>query len=343
MFKRGTFGQNTSPELPHPNTGKEQIRGGMIGEHGTSAPSLWCSACGRAVSGFGPGPNRRPNASCPHCGSLERHRFLALLLDGLAPTISSGQAALDIAPTPQIEQILRPLSTRYVRMDLDPAADRRSVDIQASLIAAPFADGAFDFILCYHVLEHVPDDAAAMRELGRLLAPGGFALVQVPWRPSAPTEEDPEAPPAERARRFGQADHVRTYGKDFEDRLLAAGLDVMRLAPLDVLGTVPVAALGLKADESVWVVRRARAGRAADPNLAWPSTVAEREPGTVRVPGEALRHTLARLVERQYEHIARLEARLQSAERVAQRYRRIRQLPPVRLVATLTRPFRRLT
>src|SRR5688500_16718966 len=116
--------------------------------------SSWCPACGRMVNQFLPGPNRRPNASCPHCGSLERHRFLALLLEGLGPVIASSHSVLDVAPSQQIARVLERLAPRYIRMDLDPDADRRAVDVQASITQAPFAEGVFDVIICYHVFEH---------------------------------------------------------------------------------------------------------------------------------------------------------------------------------------------
>jgi SAM-dependent methyltransferase len=80
------------------------------------------------------------------------------------------------------------------------------------------------------VLEHVPDDRRAMRELHRILAPGGWAVLQTPVRSKLTrTDEDPSVTdPAERIRRFGQADHVRVYGADFEDRLRDAGFAVRR-------------------------------------------------------------------------------------------------------------------
>ncbi len=56
-----------------------------------------------------------------------------------------------------------------------------------------------------------------MLEIARVLAPTGVGLVQVPFRPGTVLDEDPSAPVEERVRRFGQADHVRYYGDDFED------------------------------------------------------------------------------------------------------------------------------
>ena len=60
--------------------------------------SWWCPACLRGIEALGPGPDGRPDAACPHCGALERHRVLAWLLDRLAPLISTSRALLDVAP-----------------------------------------------------------------------------------------------------------------------------------------------------------------------------------------------------------------------------------------------------
>jgi SAM-dependent methyltransferase len=219
-------------------------------------PRRYCSVCDRVVAKqFAPGPGGRPNASCPHCGSLERHRFLAVALGLLRPALGDIGTLLDIAPSPQTTAMLRGLGAeRYVRLDL--GADPRRVDVLGSVTRLPFADGSVDLVVCYHVLEHVPDDLAGMREIARVLSDRGVALVQVPWRPGTVTDEDPEAPEEERVRRFGQADHVRYYGDDFEDRLVSCGLGIQRVTPRSLVGPHLATWLHLVPDETVWVLRR---------------------------------------------------------------------------------------
>ena len=92
----------------------------------------------------------------------------------------------------------------------------------------PFEPSSYDLIVCSHVLEHVPDDRRAMKELRRVLRPGGLALLQRPidFEADSTVEDPDESDPDERTRRFGHTDHVRKYGRDIEDRLRTAGFDV---------------------------------------------------------------------------------------------------------------------
>jgi SAM-dependent methyltransferase len=115
------------------------------------------------------------------------------------------------------------MSTEYVTTDLNETAD-----VTADITDLPFPENRWDFIVCSHVLEHVGDDQAAMREFRRVLAPGGRALVMVPRNLGTKTDEDPSITDAkERTRRFGQHDHVRIYGDDLEERLRTAGFDII--------------------------------------------------------------------------------------------------------------------
>ncbi|HEV2811818.1 MAG TPA: methyltransferase domain-containing protein [Solirubrobacteraceae bacterium] len=185
--------------------------------------ALACPICGRTFGRFKPGPRNRPDALCPNCGAAERHRLLWVFLQReqrLAGRI------LHVAPEPAISTRLAesPEVAEYVSTDLDP----RIADVQADLTDLPFEDEAFDLVICNHVLEHIPDDRRAMREIRRVLRPSGAAVMQHPIdaRRDA-TFEDPQiTEPAEREAAYFQSDHVRIYGRDFADRLREAGFDV---------------------------------------------------------------------------------------------------------------------
>lgn len=220
----------------------------------------YCAACGTRVSReFRPGPDGRPGAKCPRCGSLERHRFLSLLLGALGPDLRDLDTVVEIAPSRQSTPLIDRLGARR-RVRLDLGHDKRDVDALASLTALPLRDASVDLLVCYHVLEHVPDDCTAMREIARVLSPRGIALLEVPIRMGVATEEDPLAAPEERVRRFGQADHVRWYGDDFDDRLSAAGLASVRVTPPALVGDAAVSWFHLMEHEVVWVARPGRRG-----------------------------------------------------------------------------------
>jgi len=166
----------------------------------------------------------RPEALCPVCGALERHRLVWLymerrtdLLDGRAKRL------LHLAPEKELERRLRAVrGLDYLSGDRCGAG----VTVRLDVTALPFGDDSFDVICCSHVLEHVPDDLRAMAELFRVLRPGGWAILQSPVSGDATIESPPDCAPEERVRRFGQSDHVRRYGKDYADRLAAAGFRV---------------------------------------------------------------------------------------------------------------------
>jgi SAM-dependent methyltransferase len=123
---------------------------------------------------------------------------------------------------------------RYDTGDLDPAG----VDLQLDITALALPDDAYDAVLCSHVLEHVPDDRAALRELRRVTAAYGWCLVMVPIDVARETSyEDPAIATAEQRRAaYWQADHVRLYGLDVVDRLSEAGFTVEVVRPLEAFG-----------------------------------------------------------------------------------------------------------
>lgn len=166
--------------------------------------------------------------SCPVCGASDRERLIALYLLGmnlLTPTTR----VLEIAPSQAFINFFARSGVVYRSADLSSPLAMDQADITEM---HAYADGAFDLVLCSHVLEHVPDDGKAMRELARILAPGGTLLVLVPLPLDLETtDEDPALTDInERWRRFGQDDHIRMYARDdFVARLERNGLATVRL------------------------------------------------------------------------------------------------------------------
>ena len=173
---------------------------------------------------YGYGEHQRENALSPGTNSLERHRLLWLYLQE-TDFFTAPHKMLHIAPEQCFYGRFRKMKNLdYTTADLEsPLADIK-LDVQDM----PLEDNTYDVVFCNHVLEHVPDDKKAMREILRVLKPGGMAIIQVPLNPSyETTKEDPTiTDPEERHRLFGQYDHVRMYGNDYPDRLKEAGFKV---------------------------------------------------------------------------------------------------------------------
>ena len=221
--------------------------------------AVCCPLCDNAFDRFKDDWNR-PRALCWRCGSHERHRAQWLLLQRRPQLLEGARSLLHFSPEWCLRRHLAQLpGLRYVTTDLDPAQD---VDLRLDVTALDLPDGAFDAILCSHVLEHVPDDRAAMAELRRVTAPGGFTLVMVPLAlDRARTYEDAAiTAPADREREFLQADHVRLYAPDIAGRLGAAGFDVETVDLHAELGPQEAARYGLLAADRIFLCRVSGAG-----------------------------------------------------------------------------------
>lgn len=168
---------------------------------------------------------QRPNVLAPGTLSLERHRLLWLYLTHETDFFSKKIKALHFAPEQAFYKRFKKLpNLDYTTTDLhSPLAD-----VKADICDLPFEDNSFDFILCNHVLEHIPDDKRAMRELYRVLKPGGTGIFQIPQDLSREKsfEDNSITDAKERTRVFGQYDHVRVYGRDYFDTLRSVGFKV---------------------------------------------------------------------------------------------------------------------
>lgn len=169
--------------------------------------------------------NPRENVLSPSTLSLERHRLLWLYLKNETNFFTQPQKLLHFAPEQAFYKRFKKLKNiDYTTTDLNsPLAD-----VKADICDLPFADNAFDVILCNHVLEHIPDDTKAMQELYRILKPGGWGIFQIPQdlKREKTFEDNSITDKKERARIFGQYDHVRIYGRDYFEKLRSVGFTV---------------------------------------------------------------------------------------------------------------------
>ncbi len=168
---------------------------------------------------------QRENILSPSTLSLERHRLLWLWLERETDFFSKPSKVLHFAPEQAFYKRFRKMKhLDYTTTDLNsPLAD-----IKADICNLPFGENEYDIIFCNHVLEHIPDDTKAMQELYRVLKPGGMAILQIPQELNRDTtfEDDTITDRIERAKIFGQYDHVRVYGRDYFEKLRSIGFNV---------------------------------------------------------------------------------------------------------------------
>ncbi|WP_339653284.1 methyltransferase domain-containing protein [uncultured Maribacter sp.] len=169
--------------------------------------------------------NPRENVLSPSTLSLERHRLLWLFLKKETNFFTTPLKVLHFAPEQAFYKRFRNLKNlNYVTTDLNsPLAD-----IKADICNLPFEDNTFDVILCNHVLEHIPDDTKAISELYRVLKSGGWGIFQIPQdlKREKTFEDNSITDKVERAKIFGQYDHVRIYGRDYFNKLRKIGFKV---------------------------------------------------------------------------------------------------------------------
>lgn len=285
----------------------------------------YCPVCDRLIEEFAPGPGGRLGAACPNCGVLERHRVAALLIPYLLETVGGEGAILEAAPQSGLSELLADMAgSDLVRLDLSRSS--RRIDVQATITELPIRSHSCRFVYCSHVLEHVADDRLAMAELVRVLHLGGLVYIQVPRQKGVETEEDLDATPEELLEKFGQADHVRLYGDDLEDRLTDAGLIVTTRVVSEIMPPWLVRLIGGKADEEIWL---ASADRDPSPLLE-PSAVVDSLPFGYRLGVMAPVTTVDRELE-----TARAEA-----EYWRNAYLYLRNRLPVRFLARVRDLFR---
>ena len=228
-----------------------KLRGGLL-----RGDSVFCSVCHHSYRKFlAAGVDRRPDALCPGCGSLERHRLLVAMLDQFwrEARLSDSGRLLHVAPETAIAAAL---DTHFSCISIDRDPKRGSIAMDITALAFP--DSFFDAVLCMHVLEHVHDDGLAMGELFRVMKPGGWGIIQVPIKGDVTVEDLTITDPLERQRLYGQSDHVRQYGRDFSERLKTSGFLVETFRKTDVFEPAFLDRLSVACEDEIILSRRPR-------------------------------------------------------------------------------------
>lgn len=186
---------------------------------------VYCPICENSFRRFlRYGYPHRENVQCPQCGSLERHRLLWQYVVKHTDLLHNHtQRMLHVAPEVCLEKRFKQhLGTGYLTADL--VNPRAMVKMDVTNIGYP--DQTFDIVYCSHVLEHVQQDRKALSEFYRVLKNSGWAIILVPITSQKTFEDASITSEIDRAKVFGQADHVRCYGLDYIDRLRDAGFFV---------------------------------------------------------------------------------------------------------------------
>ncbi len=197
------------------------------------------------------------NFLCPRCGSSDRERHLKMYFESTAILdLLRGGRVLHFAPENQLSRWIKSLGPAlYIKADLFPVSpDIRKVD----LLDIPFGDTEFDIVIANHVLEHVSDDMRALKELQRVLKPGGFAVLQTPYcRGLSDVVEDCMVVSADARRElYGQEDHVRLYGAGIYDRFKSSGLISESKTHQELLPHIDPVTVGVNRDEPFMCFRK---------------------------------------------------------------------------------------
>lgn len=225
-----------------------------------------CPACGGRFPSFYPvvaGNHLAFGVQCPRCKSYERHRSQWMYYDRETDLLHPKRrlSVLHCAP----EQLF------FERFEADERVDYYPVDKwtgytvcgkrmrdYVDLTELPYQDGQFDYILCNHVLEHIPNERQAMSEIRRTLKPDGTAFMNVPIDGTLDeTLEEPAYNTDElRLKYYGQCDHVRKYGRDYPERLKRAGFSVTGVAVEEYFSPDEIERYGLSRQEWIFACRK---------------------------------------------------------------------------------------
>jgi hypothetical protein len=214
----------------------------------------YCPICERKIKRFVPLPNSfKENAlkyeykyfgqnehlnieqySCPNCNSSDRDRLYATYIKMFVPTSPTmKKSLLHVAPSWKLNDLFLKKYFEITTTDLMMEGVDYLMNVENMY---HFNDNSFDCFICSHVLEHVNYPDQALKELYRILKPGGFGIIMAPIIPGLDqTLENPEhLTKAERMKHYGQEDHLRLFSRqDFIKRIELANFKLRQFGISD--------------------------------------------------------------------------------------------------------------
>ena len=171
-------------------------------------PRTACPICGGTDFRRGPGGRTGPTGvppRCAGCGSLERHRAFHILFAALTEFGLKEMTVLQFSEEPTLDP------DWFARREVSVFGGTNSLD----LCAIDRPDASYGIVFCNNVLEHVPDDDAALSEMLRVVRPEGFIFLSVPDPVNLAETRDWGYPDE------AKHGHYRLYGRDLITRLKA--------------------------------------------------------------------------------------------------------------------------
>ena len=215
-----------------------------------------CEKKFRRFLSYGYGDRHRDNVLCPYDLTLERHRAMWLYLRTKSDFFTKPDLkVMHIAPEQHFHKKFRKQKNLvYTTGDLEsPIAD-----LHFDLHDIPLEDNQYEVIFCNHVMEHVKDDFQCMKELHRIMKPGGWGIMQVPidLTRNETYEDWSITTPEEREKHFWQYDHVRLYGTNYPQRLEEAGFQVEVVDLAEDFSKEQFEKYRIPESEKVYIVRK---------------------------------------------------------------------------------------
>jgi SAM-dependent methyltransferase len=214
-----------------------------------------CPCCGGRFRAFRlHGQPKQQTVECPRCGSLEKDRLRWLYLRNRVRLLGERPRLLQFGAGREFRAAFASSpNLQYVTAD-----ERQPAQVRMEITHLAMADQTFDAVLCLNVLDRIPDDYGALRELRRVLKPGAWAMLQVAVDPDLDQtyENFSIRTPEGRLNHFGGKDRVRRYGEDYKDRLERAGFQVLVDDYLRWLTQTQVHRYGLARGEDIYLCRK---------------------------------------------------------------------------------------